>query len=112
MTSADRTILRELARRVADIASLPEQEERRTVWFAQNRLKPLRPPVFCRPEGAWVELLLDETLQCEDHTARQVENLLRQRIYAFEHFADDQVCEFEYPVFHAVSISGWGVEPE
>jgi hypothetical protein len=112
MTSKDRTIIRDLAQRVAEIAAQPEQEVKRELWYAQSSLKPIRPLVFCSPEGSWVELLPNSALTCEGENARRVEQGLRLRIYAAEHFQDDQVCDNSYNVYHAVEISGWGVHQE
>ena len=112
MPEPDRTILRDLARRVAEIAAEPVQEERRRIWYAQNALRPLRPPVFISPEGAWVELLPDTELRCESDLARGMERALRMRIYPHEHFGDDQVVDAEYRVPFAVTSTGWGLGPE
>ncbi|NLG52142.1 MAG: hypothetical protein GX552_18690, partial [Chloroflexi bacterium] len=57
----ERCYLRDLARRVAEIAAHPAQEFRRQVWYAQNALHPIKPPVFCSPEGAWTELIPEKT---------------------------------------------------
>ncbi len=112
MTAGDRRIIRDLARRIAELAADPIQEERRRLWYAQNRLEPSRPLVFCSPEGSWVELLPDGDLRCEDEDARGIERSLRMRIYAAEHFADDQVCDAEFKVSHAVQVTGWGIGPQ
>ena len=112
MTKQDRAIVRELARKIAEIAARPEQDEKREIWYAQSSLKPVRPPVYCSPEGSWEELLPEEALECEERGAREIERGLRMRIYAAEHFHDDQVCEDVYHVPLAVHISDWGVHEE
>lgn len=112
VTDDDREVLRELAKRVAEIAALPDQQARSALWYAQNGLKPQRPLVYCSPEGSWIELIPDGTLQCEDGGARGIERGLRQRIYAAEHFRDDQVCDNVFRVPYAVANSGWGIGPE
>jgi hypothetical protein len=109
MTKRDRTIIRDLAKRIAEVAARPEQNEKREVWYAQCSLRPVRPPVYCSPEGSWVELLPEASLTCEEAEARRIEWGLRMRIYAAEHFADDQVCEATYTVGYAVDIGDWGV---
>ncbi|MCX6984432.1 MAG: hypothetical protein NT118_06715 [Lentisphaerae bacterium] len=43
MNSKDITIVRDLARRVAEIAALPVQAEKRRLWKNLNMLKPERP---------------------------------------------------------------------
>jgi len=112
ISARDREIVRDLARQVADIAHQPEQETRRQTWYQANRLKRSKPPVFVAPEGAWVELLGEDQLACEDPTVRGWEHQLRMRIYAWEHFKDDQVIDTDFRVGHAVTMTGWGLEPK
>ena len=107
----DRCYLRDLARRVAEIAADPQQEFRRQVWYTQNALRPIKPPVFCSPEGSWVELLPDDQLRLQDPLLRPWERGLRQRIYSWEHFSDDQVIDSTFSVGHVYENTGWGVEP-
>jgi len=111
MTQYDRETIRELAKKVADVAAQPEQEERRKRWHAQNSLKAGRPLVFISPEGSWVELLPNSSVTCEDDDARGIEHGLRMRLYAAEHFADDQVCDRVFRVGPAVHVTGWGIGP-
>lgn len=112
MTNKDRYTLRELARRIAEIAATDEQQSRPARWYAQNALQPQRPLVFCSPEGSWIELIPEETLVCEDADARAIERGFRQRIYAAEHFDDDQVCDDVFRVPYVVHNTGWGIGPE
>jgi hypothetical protein len=109
-TEHDRRILRDLARRVAEIAALPAMEERRREWKRHNALRPGRPMLLVFPEGSWSELLPAECLKCEEETARRWEWELRHRIYTYEHFATDNVVEGEWIVSKAVWNSGWGLE--
>jgi len=69
----ERTLLRELARRVAEIAALPVMAERRQLWMRHNRLERARPMILVFPESAWCELLPGEALQCESEAARRFE---------------------------------------
>jgi hypothetical protein len=110
ISSSEREIIRELAGRVAEIAALPIQEERRELWKKHNSLQKARPMILISPEGSWQELLPDSVLKCEDKDARQVEWQLRHRIYQHEHFVDDTVIEGEWPVQKVVHNTGWGME--
>jgi hypothetical protein len=109
MTPTDRTLLRDLARRVADVAADPIQDERRALWRAQNSLRSVRPVIFISPEGSWIELVPEASLQCQDDDARGIERGLRQRLYAQEHFHDDTVCDADYRIGKALRGTGWGV---
>lgn len=112
MTEHDRRIIRDCARRIADIATRPEQAEKRARWTAHNSLEPGRPLVFCSPEGSWIELLPETALECEDRNARGIERGLKTRVYAAERFDDDQVCDNVFRVGHVVHKTGWGIGPE
>ena len=74
----DRRILRDLARRVAEIADDPVMGERRQLWSEHNSLRSKRPMMLIFPEGSWVELIPEKGLQCESEWARAVEMRLRQ----------------------------------
>ncbi len=112
MNARDREIVRGLARRIAEIAAWPIQEEKRRVCYAINALKPIRPTVFCDPESAWDVLVPESVLQCEDEKAREIEYALRRRIYSAEHFADDEVNDDTYSVPRVIRSCGWGIGPK
>lgn len=107
----DRTILRDLAAQVAEIASLPEMSERRRRWVEHNALRSSAPMMLVFPEGAWEELLTGAELTCQDAAARGIEWELRRRIYTFRHFQDDSVIEAEWVVEANLKDTGWGLEP-
>ena len=107
----DRTILRDLATRVAEIASLPIMAERRAMWKSHNSLRRPRPMILVFPEGSWRELLPVDTLSCQNAEARAIERSLRMRIYYHDHLNDDTVIEGDWVVHKAVQNSGWGLEP-
>jgi len=110
-SNSDRQILRDLARRIAEIAELPIQAERREFWKQHNGLKDVRPMLLVFPEGGWVELIPFSSLRCEDGSARLFELELRQRLYYHDHFCDDTVIEREWIANKAIRSSGWGLEP-
>ena len=110
-SSPDRELLRDLARRVAEIAELPIQAERRELWRQHNGLRAVRPMLLVFPEGSWVELMPFKSLRCEHPVARLFEMELRQRLYYHEHFRDDTVIEREWIVNKAIRHSGWGLAP-
>jgi hypothetical protein len=110
LNQKDKTLLRDLARQVAEIADSPIMAERREMWKRHNRLERVRPMILVFPEGAWRELLPQSALQCEDATARGMEWTLRSRLYYHEHLYDDTVIEKEWIVHKAVRTTGWGLE--
>jgi hypothetical protein len=46
VSQEDRSILRELGHKIAEIGSLPVQEERKRMWSRLNRLEPGRPMIW------------------------------------------------------------------
>jgi len=109
-TTSDRGVLRDLAKRVAEIADDPVMAERRQRWIQHNSLRSTDPMMLVFPEGSWCELIPGSSLRCADDRARFIELTLRQRIHGFEHFHDDAVVEKHWIVSKAVGISGWGLE--
>ena len=67
----DIAIIRNLAARVAEIAALPVQEEKRALWRQLNALNPARPMVMI-DQVCWNEMNLDDelTLRCTDPECR------------------------------------------
>ena len=91
MTRRDRSVLRDLAMRVAEIAELPVMAQRRADWIRHNKLEPVRPMILVFPEGSWRELLPDSAIVCEDDSARDVERDLRRRLFYHEGMFDEKV---------------------
>ena len=111
--SKDQVILRELAARLAEIAAMPVQEEKRALWRRLNGLDPVRPMVMI-DQVCWNEMNVDDelTLQCEDAECRSYEEQLRHLLFQWHHFPVDMVVEPYIPVAKAVNNSGFGVSRE
>ncbi len=112
MNANDRTVLRDLAKQVRDVAALPVMAERRELWRRHNRLEGGRPMVLVFPEGSWRELLPADAMTCEDEGARDIEWRLRHKLYCHTHLNDDAVIENEWIVNKRIRDTGWGLEPE
>jgi hypothetical protein len=108
--TADREVLRELARRVRIIADLPEMAQRKERWRRHNALQGDRPLVLCFPEGAWRELLPDSVCQCADQQLRRWEWSLRQKIYWWEHIHDDHFLEPWFDIGWRVNVGNYGFD--
>ena len=108
--SKDRIILRELAKKVAEIAHLPIQAEKKRLWRHLNGLNPERPMV-CIDQVCWNEMDIDAklSLKCEDMECRAYEEKLRQILYQWEYFPVDMVVEPFIKVPRAVNNTGFGM---
>lgn len=108
-SDSDRTILRDLARQVAEIGALPIQEERRQLWKQHNSLTKVKNMVLIFPENSWNELLPRDGLVASDDASRGWEWHFRHVIYHHEYLRDDFVIEPRIDVGLAHSFTDWGV---
>lgn len=109
-TEKEKEVLKDLAKRTAEIAALPIQTERKKLWSRHNDLKTDQPLVFIDPENGWNECILAETLVCQEPLARVWEMYLKKQIFWFENMKDDKVIEPYFDVPHSFSDTGWGLE--
>lgn len=107
----DTKIIRDLAKKVNEIACLPIMAQRREFWKCHNRLERVRPLILVFPEGSWRELLPQSVLHCEGEKARNIEWELRRRIYHHEYLHDDTPIEKNWIVQKIIKNTGWGLEP-
>ena len=86
--------LRELGKKVAEIAALPVQQEKKKLWTANNDLKPIRPMVYM-DQLPWHEINRSEEMkkQCQDPFLSFVEESLLKLLYRWNHFPCDMVVE-------------------
>lgn len=103
-------IVRDLAAQVAEIATLPVQEEKRALWRKLNALRPERPMVMIG-QVCWNEMNVDDalSLRCTDPECRSYENTLRRTLFQWKRFPVDMVVEPFMPVPRAIENSGFGV---
>lgn len=110
MNSKDVELLRELGRRVAEIAALPVQLETVAAWKALNELNPAR-PAFMIEQIPWHEMNIDEelTCRCEDAFCREIEGRLRRTIYRWEHMRADRVVQAAVQIPKVIHNTGFGI---
>lgn len=104
----DRDILQGLAARVATVAALPVQEEKRRLWRRLNCLKPVRPMVMV-DQVCWNEMGAEMALRCSDPECRGYEGYLRRLLFQWDHFRVDMVVEPFIPVAKAIRNTGFGM---
>src|SRR3990172_881094 len=106
----DIAIVRQLAARVAEIAALPVQAEKRRLWRQLNALRPTRPMVMI-DQVCWNEMAIDDelSLQCTDPECRGYEEFLRRTLYQWKYFPVDMVVESFIRVPKAINNTGFGV---
>lgn len=112
ISANEREVIRELAKKLADLANQPIMEERRKLWYAHNDLKTDQPIIDCSPEGAWREVITPDSLVCQSEEAREIEWTLRARIYRAEVINDDVPAEMRWDCRKLISDTGWSMEGE
>jgi len=110
ISPGDRSVLRNLAERIAEIAASEEMKETRELWKDHNMLKKTRPVVFCDPENGWNEIVTEAQMRCRGKIARRWEMDLRKEIFWGEVMGDDKPVEPYFDVPYTVSPDNWGVE--
>ena len=113
MQKRDKEIVRGLAAQVAEIASLPVQEETRRLWRKLNGLKPERPMVMI-DQVCWNEMNINDelTIKCEDEECRPYERQMRMALFQWKHFPVDMVVEPFIKVRKAVNDTGFGISAD
>ncbi len=94
LSQKDRTLLRDLAAQVAELAARPVHQETIALWKANNGLRPVRPMVMI-DQICWHEMDVDGQLvsQLEPGPWRWVEDGLRRTLYSWKHMRADMVIE-------------------
>ena len=109
MPDRDKAILREVGKQVAEIAADPVQAENIDLWKRLNRLQRVRPMIMLYD---WTQ---HETgrkfeMSCQSKDAREVEDILRGRIYHWWHQRDDWVFEPAVYCEIALECGNYGIE--
>lgn len=110
--AAEVKIIRDLAKRVAEIAALPQQSEKADRWRRFNSLKQDRPMVLIFPEGAWRETGVGEACQCQDPWLRGFEWHFRAKIYCHEVLKDDNMVTAPVYVPPVIHNTGFGLDQQ
>jgi len=105
---ADRTLIRNLATQVAELAARSSEVGKIAEWKRHNRFERGRALLVVRLEDVWEEFVPTGSLVCEHELLRQAERILRQRLYAAEHIRDDTPVDGGWDVWLRVSDPGYG----
>ncbi|MGI6029695.1 MAG: hypothetical protein ACOX81_09885 [Candidatus Heteroscillospira sp.] len=102
--------LRNLGRRVGEIAALPVQEHNRALWTAVNDLRQIRPVLHTRDTPVFVLNVDGElTTRISDPFLRDVELGLLLRLYEWEHLRLDRYISKIVYCPCVIHDSGWGL---
>ena len=108
-----RAYVRELAMDVAEVAASDENARIQQRWRDVNALrKPDRAPVWCRPVGAWGDILPNDALECTDLWLRSLETGFRRTLIKHDIGDDSPVSPWfsVRAVFDIDPPNTWGVD--
>ena len=104
----DRSIVRELAKQVAELAARPGEAGKIVEWKRHNRFERGRALLVVRLEDVWEEFVPTSSLTCQNEALREAERILRQRLYFAEHIRDDTPIDGTWDVWLQCSDPGYG----
>ncbi|MCL5772123.1 MAG: uroporphyrinogen decarboxylase family protein [Actinobacteria bacterium] len=106
----DKNVLRELADKKAEIASLSIQKEKIKLWKDLNSLKETRPLLWIN-EVPWHELNCNDelTLKTNSAFARFLETRLKRTLYLWKHMPVDSIIEPNIPCYFVIEDTGFGI---
>ena len=109
----DRSILRQLAEKVAEITALTIHKEKMELWRRLNDLEQVRPLVWIN-EIPWHEMNVNDelTLQTKNEFCRQIETELRRTIYQWQHLPADMIVEPKFYSPLVIYDTGFGITSE
>jgi len=108
---SDKTIVRELAKQVRDLAANDLNRQRINRIRDMHKLKPVRPPVWI-DEIPWNEMDINGelALRCDSKESREMEQFFRRILFRWKYFQVDMVVEGTYFVSKAFTDSGIGID--
>ena len=110
VSEKDKTIVRELAKQVRDLAADDVNRERIQRIRDMHSLKPVRPPVWI-DEIPWHEMDIDGELllRCETKEGQEMEQFFRRILYRWKYIQADMVVEDTFYVLKTYSESDIGL---
>jgi hypothetical protein len=105
----DIDLLRNLGRRVRELAERPQEQEKARLWTALNDLHSERPMIFIDPENGWNEIITQNQILLGNPLARVWEMHLRKEIFWAEGMKDDKVIQKFFDVPYNYRDTGWGL---
>lgn len=90
ITSKEREVIRDLAKKQLEVANSAKNQERIALWKRHNALKGERPVIHIEVDNFVKETIVPRML-CEDPVARWIEGRLRHSMINLTEFDDDKV---------------------
>lgn len=108
ISKKDLTVLKTLAKQVAEIAALPVQRQTAELWRRLNRLERVRPMILLQ-NSTWHETNNEIQLTCEEGWPRWKEWEMRAGLYQWDNVRDDSVYDGVTYAPIVIRNTGWGI---
>jgi len=111
MTYKDQiNIVKEQAKKLAEISMLPLNKKLQKDWLEHNMGRSKKPMVIVG-DVPWCEMEYENELRCvcENDILRILERDIRRKIYQWKHFRCDMVIEDYYNLFIFIKNQGFGI---
>jgi hypothetical protein len=113
LSDHEKSVLRSLGERIAEIAAEPENQEKAVLWRKLNDLESERPMVWIN-EIPWHEMNVNNelTLRCEGKWARNLEDQFRKTIYQWDHMRGDMIVNPWFDCLKVLHSTDFGIVEE
>ena len=112
ISSKDRNILRELAKKQQELANTPKMAELRTDWELHGAYTTSSRPMVVIQAGGFANEILSPLMECETEQARVIEREMRLHTSPSVMFNDDSIIYDYMPVYTHRRFTAFGIEPK
>ena len=109
ISSGDREILRELAKKQYEYSQTEKNKKRIQEWYAHNSLQGERPMIHLEM-WTFAQEIIPQRLRCEGEFAREIETNLYVNFLNQELFDDDRVTPDHYPLVYDTHFTLFNIE--
>ena len=109
ISSGDRAVLRELAKKQYEYSQTEKNKKRIQEWYAHNSLQGERPMIHLEM-WTFAQEIIPQRLRCEGEFAREIETSLYVNFLNQELFDDDRVTPDHYPLAYDTHFTLFNIE--
>ncbi|MCL2820114.1 MAG: hypothetical protein FWD38_04700 [Oscillospiraceae bacterium] len=110
ISTKDKNILRELAKKKKELAASPAISKLRSEWKLHGDFNKASRPMVLIEAGTFENDYLPQMLECEGETARSLEKELLRETVNHTHFGDDTIVKDYIPVTPNISFVPFNIE--
>jgi len=106
----DKTVLRKLAQRQAEISGLAINKEKIEMWRKLNSLEKVRPMVWINPHQIpWNEIGIESQLETSHPFSKELELSIKKRLYMWDNLRTDMVMDDKLYSLLVIELGNFGL---